>query len=204
LEKIQLIHDTRKHVVSVRCPVQVSHRFNVGGFLKTEAIYLAKFPVSLAPPGLEVVQELPFPGLTTTVNLRDIGISLNSQIEQGSLEIEVMALLNKADDVAFLATSKAVECLSVWIHSKGRGFLFVKGTGGPPQAASLPKFKPFTLNNGHNSRLVFNHGCLLSGMPSISALMSETRQAEQRIDSFTGFGKRPSFTPFHQVDFDMG
>ena len=34
--------------------------------------------------------------------------------------------------------------------------------------------------------------------------MSSTRQAVHRGESFTGFGYRPSFTPCHQPDFDMG
>src|SRR5262245_42942919 len=34
--------------------------------------------------------------------------------------------------------------------------------------------------------------------------MSETFQAVTRGPSFTGRGKRPVFTPDHQVDFEMG
>jgi hypothetical protein len=34
--------------------------------------------------------------------------------------------------------------------------------------------------------------------------MSSTFQATQRADIFTGLGKRPDFTPFHQLDLQTG
>jgi hypothetical protein len=51
----------------------------------------------------------------------------------------------------------------------------------------------------------FNHAASLPAVVcSIRARMASTRQAVQRSDNFTGLGKRPAFTPAHQVDFETG
>jgi len=44
----------------------------------------------------------------------------------------------------------------------------------------------------------------LFAFSSIHALMSSTRQAVVRVESFTGCGKRPSLTPAHHVDLPTG
>ena len=54
---------------------------------------------------------------------------------------------------------------------------------------------------------VYDHGvhrALSEPMLAHSAEMSDSLQADARLDSFTGFGYRPLLTPAHHVDLETG
>ena len=79
---------------------------------------------------------------------------------------------------------------------------------------TYPSFVPLTLHqhpcttNAPAHGMRYNSQCYVFGARFdrflISSRMSSARQAVHLADSFTGFGKRPAFTPSHQQVLPRG
>ena len=79
-------------------------------------------------------------------------------------------------------------------HGAGRGACYLSGL---PDVVGAQPLDPL----GRMSSV--RHGLTAQSLDQ-SARISSTRQAVVLTPSFTGFGKRPSLTPCHQVDLLTG